>query len=160
MHRFWYLATIVVADDDLFTRTIKILLKSAGFDNVAIARDLHDLRGQQARRRHDLIVADAELASLDGADLVLLVRADPLLAPALLIMVTRDASFSFHETCMRRGADAVIYKPVSADGLATGLTDLLTSRRGWRGKIVPHPSSLSNHTAGSANHPESDRPRR
>ena len=160
MHCFWYLTPILVADDDLFTRTIKNLLKSAGFDSVAIARDLHDLRRQQARRRHDLIVADGELASLDGADLVLLARADPLLAPTLLIIVTWDVSFSFHETCVRRGADAVIYKPVSADVLATALTGLLTSPRGWRGKIVPHPSSLSSQTAGSADHPGSDRPRR
>jgi len=158
MYCFWYLTTIVVADDDLFTKTIKTLLKSAGFGSVAIARDLHDLRRQQAHRRHDLIVADGELASLDGSDLLLLMRADPLLAPALFIIVTWNNSFSFHETCMRRGADALIYKPVSADGLATGLTSLLTSRRAWRGKIVPHPSSLSSQTAESAGHPGSDRP--
>jgi CheY-like chemotaxis protein len=116
------------------------------------------LRRQQAHQRHDLIVADGELAALNGSDLVLLVRADPLLAPALLTIVTWDVSFSFHDTCMRRGADAVIYKPVSVDGLATALTGLLTSRRAWRGKIVPHPSSLSSQTAGPAGHPGSDRP--
>jgi CheY-like chemotaxis protein len=156
MHGFWYLDTIVVADDDVFTRTIKSLLKLAGFGSITIARDLHELRRNQARRRHDLIVADGELASLDGSDLALLARADPLLAPALLIIVTWDVTFSFHEICMRRGADAVIYKPVSADGLATALTGLLTSRRGWRGKIVPHPSSFSAQTAGSADRPGSD----
>jgi CheY-like chemotaxis protein len=121
---------------------MRIMLKSAGFESVEIVRDLPQLRKQQTYSRHDLVVADSELSSLDGADLLLLARADPLLAPSLFVIVTEDTSFRFYETCMRRGADAVVHKPVAPADLANTVVELLASRRAWRGKVVPHPRSL------------------
>ncbi|MFI5011859.1 MAG: response regulator [Hyphomicrobiales bacterium] len=141
---FWYLRCIIVTDDHLFGRIMRIMLKSSGFDSVEIVCDLHQLRKQQTYARHDLIVADGELTSLDGSDLLLSVRADPLLAPALFVIVTEDTTVRFYDRCMRRGADAVIYKPVSPADLAKAVTQLLASRKAWRGKVVPHPRSLQN----------------
>jgi CheY-like chemotaxis protein len=109
------------------------------------------LRRRQTYLRRDLIVCDSELAALDGSDLLLLARADPLLAPALFVVVTEDTSFSFYERCMRRGADAVIHKPVAPTDLSNAMVQLLASKRAWRGKIVPHPRSLPELIEGGAN---------
>jgi two-component system chemotaxis response regulator CheY len=148
---FWYLRPIIVTEDCLFGRTMRIMLKSVGFDSVDIVSDLLHLREQQTYSRHDLIVADSELTSLDGSDLLLVARADPLLAPALFVVVTEDTSFRFYERCMRRGADAVIHKPVTTVDLAKALVQLLASKRAWRGKIVPHPRSLPLHASPGEN---------
>jgi CheY-like chemotaxis protein len=121
------------------------MLKSVGFDSVDIVSDLPHLRKQHTYSRHDLIFADSELTWLDGSDLLLVVRADPILAPALFVVVTEDTSFRFYERCMRRGADAVIHKPVTPVDLANALVQLLASKRAWRGKVVPHPRSLPQH---------------
>jgi len=147
---FWYLKSIIVTEDHLFGRVMRIMLKSAGFESVEIVADLRRLRRREASQRHDLIVADSELPGLDASDLLLLARADPLLAPALFVVVTEDSSFRFHERCMRRGADAVIYKPVAPEDLANALLELLASRRAWRGKIVPHPRSLPLRSKGDS----------
>jgi DNA-binding response OmpR family regulator len=141
---FWYLRTIIVADDHIFGRIMRIMLRSVGFDSIEIVRDLAQLRKQQTYQRHDLIVADGELACHDCSDLLLSLRADPLLTPALFVMVTEDTSRRFYERCLRRGADAVIHKPVSIDELKNAVTELLVSRRAWRAKIVPHPTCLRN----------------
>jgi CheY-like chemotaxis protein len=147
---FWYLRSIIVTDNHLFGRIMRIMLKSAGFDSVEIVGDIAHLRKRQTYSRHDLIVADSELSALDGADLLLLVRADPLLAPALFVVVTEDTSLHFHERCMRRGADAVIHKPVAPSDLTNAMVQLLASKRAWRGKIVPHPRSLPEPIEGGA----------
>jgi len=139
---FWYLRSIIVTDDHFFGRVMRIMLKSSGFESVEIVNDLQQLRKRQSHSRHDLIVVDSELAALDGPDLLLLARADPLLALSLMVIVTEDTSFRFYEICMRRGADVVIHKPVAPIDLANALTRLLASRRAWRGKVVPHPRSL------------------
>jgi DNA-binding NarL/FixJ family response regulator len=64
------------------------------------------------------------------------------LAPSLFIVVTEDTSFRFFEKCMRRGADAVVHKPVAPEDLTGAVVRLLASRRAWRAKVVPHPRSL------------------
>ena len=58
---FWYLRSIIVTGDHLFGRTMRIMLKSVGFDSVDIVSDLPHLRKRQTYSRHDLIVADSEL---------------------------------------------------------------------------------------------------
>ncbi|SDR32048.1 CheY chemotaxis protein or a CheY-like REC (receiver) domain [Rhizobiales bacterium GAS191] len=148
---FWYLRSIIVTEDHLFGRIMRIMLKSSGFDSVEIVGDLMHLRRRQTYLRRDLIVCDSELAALDGSDLLLLARADPLLAPALFVVVTEDTSFSFYERCMRRGADAVIHKPVAPTDLNNAMVQLLASKRAWRGKVVPHPRSLPELIEGNAN---------
>jgi len=139
---FWYMNSIILSEDQLLARIIKVMLRSIGFERVDVVSDLLRLRKHQADLRHELIVVDSDLGALDGADLLLLARADPELAPGLFIIVTEDTSFRFFERCMRRGADAVIHKPVSPEALTGAVVRLLASRRAWRGKIVPHPRSL------------------
>jgi two-component system chemotaxis response regulator CheY len=139
---FWYMKAIIISDDQLLSRVLKVILKSIGFERVEAVGDLLELRQRQADPRHDLIIADSELRGLDGADLLLLTRADPVLAPSLFIIVTEDTSFRFFEKCMRRGADAVVHKPVAPEDLTGAVVRLLASRRAWRAKVVPHPRSL------------------
>jgi two-component system chemotaxis response regulator CheY len=141
-----HLKTVIITEDHLLGRILKINLRAMGFGRVEVVSDLAQLRKQQADLRHELIVADSELSALDGADLLLLARADPLLAPGLFAIVTEDTSFRFYEKCMRRGADAVIHKPVMPEDLADAVVRLLASRRAWRGKVVPHPRSLPGRT--------------
>ncbi len=140
---FWYINVIILSDDQLLRRVLRVILKSIGFERIEVVADLLELRQRQADLRHDLIVADGELLlGLDGADLLLLARADPILAPSLFIIVTEDTSFRFFEKCMRRGADAVLHKPVAPEDLTGAVVRLLASRRAWSAKVVPHPRSL------------------
>lgn len=139
---FWYMKSVIISEDQLLSRLLKVVLKSIGFTHVEIAGDLLELRKRGAEGRHDLVLADGELRGLDGADLLLLARADPVLAPSLIIVTTEDTSYRFYEKCMRRGADAVIHKPLAPEDVTGAVVRLLASRRAWRGKVVPHPRSL------------------
>jgi CheY-like chemotaxis protein len=118
------LTSIIVADDETFARRMATLLARLGFDKVEIVSDREQLRGRQTYRRHALIVADGELAADDCSDVLLSARTDPLLPPAAFIVVSHDVSPRFRERCRRRGADAVIGKPISLDRLARALAPL------------------------------------
>lgn len=139
----WYIKTTIISEDQISSRVLKIMLKSIGFERIEIVSDLLELRKRRTEVRHDLVLADSELRGLDGADLLLLARADPVLAPSLIIIVTEDTSYRFYEKCMRRGADAVIHKPLALEEATVAVVGLLTSPRAWRGKVVPHPRSLA-----------------
>jgi CheY-like chemotaxis protein len=130
--KYYQLSSIVVADDHVFAQMMTLMLERLGFDRIEIVPDLARLRERQTYERHDLIVADGELGSDDSSDLLLSVRTDPLLAPASFVMVSRDTSRRFRERCRRRGADAVIRKPVSLMDLAHAVAALVTDRRARR----------------------------
>jgi CheY-like chemotaxis protein len=104
------------------------MLERLGFDRIAIVPDLARLRERQTYERHHLIVADGELGSDDCSDLLLSARTDPLLPPASFIVVSEDTSRRFRDRCHRRGADAVIGKPVELGELAQALAGLVAPR--------------------------------
>ena len=126
--KYYGFSSIIVADDDAFASAMADMLERLGFDRIEIVPDLARLRERQTYQRHDLIVADGELRSDDCSDLLLWARTDPLLPPAPFVVVSRDASRRFHERCRRRGADAIIAKPVSPADLARAVADLVTPR--------------------------------
>ena len=58
---FWYINVIILSDDQLLRRVLRVILKSIGFERIEVVGDLLELRQRQADLRHDLIVADGEL---------------------------------------------------------------------------------------------------
>ena len=126
--KYAQLSSIIVADNYVFARMMTFMLERLGFDRIAIVPDLARLRERQTYERHDLIVADGELASDDCSDLLLSARMDPLLPPASFIVVSEDTSRRFRDRCHRRGADAVIHKPVELGELAHALAGLVVPR--------------------------------
>jgi CheY-like chemotaxis protein len=124
--KYYNLSSIIVADDEVFARAISRMLERLGFERIEIVPDLARLRERQTYQRHDLIVADGELTSDDCSDVLLGARTDPLLPPAPFVVVSRDASWRFRERCRRRGADAVIGKPVCPADLAHAVAELVT----------------------------------
>jgi CheY-like chemotaxis protein len=126
------LSSIIVANDAVFAQMMTLMLERLGFDRIEVVPDLARLRERQTYERHDLIVADGELTSDDCSDVLLSARTDPLLPPASFVVVSRDTSRRFRERCRRRGADALIRKPVSLIELADAIAGLVTDRRDWR----------------------------
>ena len=137
-----HIETVIITEEQLLARLLKVMLQSVGFERVDVVSNLLELRKRRTKGRHDLVLADRELRGVDGADLLMLARADPIFAPSLIIIVTQDTSFRFYETCMRCGADAGIHKPVVPQDVIGAVVRLLASPRAWRSKLVPHPRSL------------------
>jgi CheY-like chemotaxis protein len=133
--QYWGLSSIIVADDDGFVLAMTRMLERLGFDRIEIVPNLVRLRECQTYQRHDLIVADGELSSDDCSDVLLFARTDPLLAPAPFVVVSRDASRRFRERCRRRGAHAVIGKPVTFADLGRAVTGLVASARSRRNAV-------------------------
>jgi CheY-like chemotaxis protein len=125
LSNYFRLSALIVADDPMFARLMTLMLERIGFERIGIVPDLARLRGRQTYLRHDLIVADGELAAQDCSDLLLEARIDPLLVPAAFLIVTSDRSRCFRERCARRGVDMVIHKPVSSARLASAVASLL-----------------------------------
>ena len=122
------LISLIVADDEVFAQEMVMMLEGIGFGRIEIVPDLARLRERQTYQRHDLILADGELTSDDCSDLLLSARTDPLLPPASFVVVSHDTSRRFRERCLRRGADAVIHKPLAAGDIAQALVSVLAGK--------------------------------
>ena len=94
---------------------------------LVVVGDLAELRAANLSR-HDLDRRRRQLKLHDGSDLLLAARTDPLLAPALFVIVTEDTSRRFTKVPAPRGR-AVLHKPVSPVKARRGHGGTSTMRR-------------------------------
>ncbi len=120
------MARVLVVDDARVARAVlREVLEGAGHEVIEAASAEAGL--QAAVEQHpDCITADLLMPGLDGLALVDTLRARGVHAPVLV--VTADIQKSTHEECLRRGAAAVLGKPVSAAQLVQAVGDAVAGR--------------------------------
>lgn len=106
------LATILVVDDSITTRTLeKGILEAAGY-RVVVCVDGQDAldRLRAGIERVDLVVADVEMPRLDGFGLLEALRAEPSFAALPVILMTSRGAADDVARGLALGADAYLTK--------------------------------------------------
>lgn len=77
----------------------------------------------------DLILLDAEMPGRNGLHALGEIRADPVLSPVPVVIVTAHTGVDFEVLTLEQGADDFLRKPLHFDLLRTRVSRLLFGRR-------------------------------
>jgi two-component system, OmpR family, phosphate regulon response regulator PhoB len=120
---------VLVAEDDADIRDlVAFKLDQAGFEVIA-AEDGHTAFEQARARRPALAVLDVSMPGMSGVDLCRALRADPVTAGILIIMVTARVQEEDVEGGFSAGADDYVTKPFSPRELVSRIQALLSRAR-------------------------------
>lgn len=122
----------MVVDDSRAMRSIlKRLLAECGFDEVVEASDGPEALtrlGSEAERLPELVLVDAGLPVMTGAELVRAVRADAAHAATVIMMITKESAVDEVADALAAGANEYVTKPFTKDVLLDKLELLRPSR--------------------------------
>ncbi len=123
------MTVVLVADDDADIRDlVAFKLEQAGLEVVAVEDGQAAL--EQARARQPtLAVLDVSMPGLSGIDVCRMLRADPLTAGMLIIMLTARVQERDVEGGFSAGADDYVTKPFSPRELVSRIQALLNRTR-------------------------------
>jgi two-component system CheB/CheR fusion protein len=108
---------VVVAEDNVWVASsLQVLLELWGF-RVTVAHDGAAALAAIRDVRPAVALVDIRLPKLDGLEVARQVRADPELAPLLLVAVTASTEASDRAATSAAGFDAHLVKPVDIDAL-------------------------------------------
>jgi two-component system alkaline phosphatase synthesis response regulator PhoP len=107
---------LVVDDDPLFRKLLRITLEQAGW-RVAEAED-GPMALARLRADHPcLVLLDLHVPGTDGFEIAHQMRVDPAGDQAKIIMVTSDATRGVQRVARANGCDGFLPKPVDGDAL-------------------------------------------
>lgn len=115
---------LVIEDEQQIRLRILEILTYEGFETISAA----DGRiGLQLAKKHlpDLILCDIVLPELNGYEILVKLRRDPLSATIPFIFLTAKASISDLQKGMKLGADDYLTKPFTIDGLLASINTQL-----------------------------------
>ena len=107
---------MLVEDDPTMRNVLKTLLEIEGFkvvtvpDSRAEAEVVSMVKGEMP----DLVLLDVHLRSINGIDILRLMRADPELKSVRVVMTS---GMEMKNQCMQAGANAFLLKPYMPDEL-------------------------------------------
>ncbi|MCK5716434.1 MAG: response regulator [Thiomargarita sp.] len=106
-----YQSTILIVDDEQIHRdTLEILLSNQGYKFV-FAKNGQDALSLASKHTPDIILLDVMMPDIDGFEVCLTLRADPLLAEIPIIMLTSLDSMTLRQKGLEVGADEFLLKP-------------------------------------------------
>src|SRR6202140_1262425 len=114
---------LVVEDEEKLRRVIELHLISAGFD-VDKARSAED--GLKLLDRADMVITDLRLPSMDGLQLLALIRRQNAQAP--VVVMTAYGTVENAVEAMKPGATDFLLKPFSLDHLTAVVNKALEIR--------------------------------
>ncbi len=116
---------VLVADDDLSTRTlIDMALEDAGYDCV-LAADGRSALEQARATRPDLVILDVGMPFLTGDEVHRELRRDPRTRYIPVVFVTAKRTTGDMAARLRNGADDYIAKPFDVDELVARIASAL-----------------------------------
>jgi DNA-binding NtrC family response regulator len=120
-------ARVLVVDDEALVRqTTARMLERAGHEPVAVEGVADAI--QLLRREHvDAVVADWQMPSLDGFDLLELMRVEGLAAP--VVMVTGFGGVADAVAAIKAGAVNYLLKPFQSEELELALAQALSAAK-------------------------------
>lgn len=135
-------ATILVIDDnEQFRKEASAVMKAAGHRVIEANNGVEGL-GRALQAMPDLILTDVQMPTMDGWQLLRIIRARPSLANTPVIFVTTLSSDEERLFGYRLGVDDYIAKPYSAEELTARVTRVLQrvrhSLRGAGGEEALH----------------------
>jgi CheY-like chemotaxis protein/Flp pilus assembly protein TadD len=120
---------ILLVDGDPQARLVaEVTLKASGFEVLAASQGAEAL-SFLTRETVDVVVADTELAELDGFELCASLRARPEAARLLIVLISADRTQRNRARLAASGADDFLLKPTYAHELDQRLRALLRRRQ-------------------------------
>ena len=118
------MARVLVVDDEQLVRATTVrMLERAGHDPVAV-EGVADALQLMRRERVDVVVSDWQMPSLDGFDLMELMKVEGLTAP--VVMVTAFGGVANAVAAIKAGAVNYLCKPFQSDELQLAVTQALS----------------------------------
>ncbi len=128
------MARILVIDDSRLARAaLRMALEKAGHE-VTVADSA--VKGLDALRDYkpDCITSDILMPGMDGREFLDVLRARHIETP--VVMVTADIQETTRSECLRRGARAVVEKPLKGDDLLAAIQNALVGPGGRRKEVL------------------------
>lgn len=117
--------TILIADDEPnIVISLEYLLKREGF-NVLVARDGQEALDTIVREQPHLVLLDVMMPKKTGLEVCQSVRANPLCAGVLILMLTAKGRDTDLSKGLALGANAYMIKPFSTKELVQKVKTLL-----------------------------------
>jgi DNA-binding NtrC family response regulator len=117
-------ARVLVVDDEAIVRTATVrMLERAGHEPVAV-EGVADALQLLRRERVDVVVSDWQMPSLDGFDLLDLMKVEGLTAP--VVMVTAFGGVANAVAAIKAGAVNYLLKPFQSEDLELALAQALS----------------------------------
>lgn len=123
---------LIVEDDQRVRELMAMLLESEGFDVVELSDGMEALNYLAAStvyrsdfRRPDLVVADIQMPTFTGLDLLMGMRESQIRPPVMLVTGVRDEEV--HEEARRLGAIRVVTKPFDVDQFLDAVDECIDS---------------------------------
>lgn len=122
-------ADILIVDDEPgIVRILQINLERAGH-RVDTASDGNEAADLLLRRRYDLLITDVMMPTMDGLELLSLVRNNRTLADLPVILLTAKSSDTDITDGYISGSDLYLTKPFNPTELVVWVTRLLEARQ-------------------------------
>ncbi len=128
------MALILVIDDSRLARAaLRQVLEKAGHEVLVADSGVKGL--ELARDQHpDCITSDILMPGMDGRELLDILRSQRIEAP--VVVVTADIQETTREDCLRRGAHAVVDKPLKGDELLRAIDAALAGNPPARRELL------------------------
>ena len=120
---------LVVDDDEVFRTILNSILSQAGH-LVEWAGNGADAIAAIERRRPDAIFTDIYMPDSDGFELINWLRESRIEIPLIAMSGTQGPLVDHLTLAGRLGADAVLYKPLTAESVMGALANALDRRSG------------------------------
>ena len=107
---------ILIVDDSATARMfVKRCLEIAGFKDAVFVEvpDGVDALEKMKEERFDIVFSDLTMPKMDGVTLLKSIKADPILQPAAVFIISSAGNPAMEKTLLDEGALAVLKKPVS-----------------------------------------------
>lgn len=121
---------LVVEDDDRVRELIAMLMRSEGFETVELTDGMEALKYLAASevyhtdvKRCDLVIADINMPSYSGLDLLMGMRETRCRPPVMLVTGIKDEEI--HQEAKRLGAQRVMTKPFNVDKFLAAVDECL-----------------------------------
>jgi two-component system chemotaxis response regulator CheY len=116
---------LIVDDYKTMLRTMGILLKRLGFENVDEASDGHEALEKLLDRPYSLVISGWDMQPMSGLDLIRQMRANASLDTVHVVLVSAENGDENVTAAKRAGAAEYIVKPFCASALKARLMPIL-----------------------------------
>ncbi len=125
---------LLVVDDELgIQEMIQRHFRFLGFE-VDCANNGEQALGIMAKARYDIVISDIMMPVMDGPDMLRVIRR--LYPMTHVIMMTGYVTMDNALTCMRLGADTLVFKPLEDMGtLEKAVADAVEHIQHWLGLL-------------------------
>lgn len=117
----------LIDDEPIILELFEVYLRDAGFSNIYPFTDSVEAVETLRYLSPSIILTDINMPEVSGNFLIKLIRTFDHLQRVPIVAVTSDTTEEAQETILRKGADAVIHKPVDDRTLVEKVFQILQS---------------------------------